>query len=191
MEILSYKCGTSLSSRKRAFRFLNDIEILTRFIVKTTQTTSLMETPFITNASERLALSSSQLNRSFAKWTRAASRKITKFRWTRIFITNPPSPCNASRDSLDAKLSGIFIRRFISRSYPGPYPRECRTRKSGNGLRNIAENAGGGARACREKRACIFSLSLERLSPPWRRAWETRLVWRKAGGENISQEDKS
>lgn len=161
MEILSYKCGTSLSSRKRAFRFLNDIEILTRFIVKTTQTTSLMETPFITNASERLALSSSQLNRSFAKWTRAASRKITKFRWTRIFITNPPSPCNASRDSLDAKLSGIFIRRFISRSYPGPYPRECRTRKSGNGLRNIAENAGGGGTSV-PREASVYILSVAR-----------------------------
>lgn len=124
------------------------------------RTTSLMRTFFITNSSELLAFSSSQLNRSLAKWTRAVSRKIANFRWTRIFITNPllRPLCNALRESRDAKLSGIFIRRFISRSYPGPCPRECRTRKTGtaSGYSRRSESERWGTSVPRK--ASVYSL---------------------------------
>lgn len=124
------------------------------------RTTSLMRTLFITNSSELLAFSSSQLNRSLAKWTRAVSRKIANFRWTQIFITNSLLPlCNALRESRDAKLSGIFIRRFISRSYSRSYPRECRTRKTGtaSGYSRRSESKRWGTSVPRK--ACILSVA--------------------------------
>lgn len=72
---------------------------------------------------------------------------------------------NASRNSRDAKLLGIFIRRFISRSYSKPYPRECRTRKT--------EPASRYSRSSKSERSTIvprkvraYSLSVSHT--PWR-----------------------
>lgn len=149
---------------------LNDIKILPWFIVKMMQTTSLMATLFITNASERLALSSSQLNCSLAKWSRAASRKIANFRWTRIFITSslsPLPPCNVTRREIGGMQS---CRGYL---YVGLSVAAIRGRTRGNAahvkrerLRDIAEEtrANGGGHERAEKSVYSPSRALARGS---------------------------
>ena len=142
--------------------------------------------------SERLAFSSSQLNLSLAKWTRAASRKIEQrtsdghesllsiflsfFRLTRREIAGMQS----CRGYLYVGLSVAAIS--------APYPRECRTRKTEPAPRYSIEAARASeARSCREKCGRTVSLSHTRTMEKLERS--SRCVGKP--GENISQEDKS